>query len=269
MIEVDRFEEVTRIRMSIESGGKAVYWVAAYLVDGLLIDTGCPHTAEELGAFLQGQELRAVVNTHFHEDHVGADRLIRERFGVDVFAHPDSVPLIARRPELRPYQEYVWGYPEPCEVLPLGAVVETPRFRFEAIETGGHSAGHVCLVEMERGWCFSGDIFITDRPRVIRADEDAAGLVASMRLLAGLPTGRLVLFTSMGRVVPEGREALEACASYFEEAGERVRELARAGRTTEGIREELFAGGSSLAALTGGHFSTDNLIASLLEMGGA
>ncbi len=269
MIEVDRFEEVTRIRMSIESDGRAVYWVAAYLVDGLLIDTGCPHTAQELAAFLDGQELRLVVNTHFHEDHVGADHLIRQRFGVDIFAHPDSVPLINLVPELRPYQEYVWGYPKPCEALPLGQVIETPRFRFEVLEAGGHSAGHVCLVEMERGWCFSGDIFISERPRVIRADEDAAGLIASMRRLASLPTGRLVLFTSMGKIIPGGREALEACAAYLEETGTRVRELSRAGRTIEEIREGLFAGGSSLAALTGGHFSTDNLIASLLKTGNA
>lgn len=269
MIEIDEFEEVTRIRMSIEAEGRAVYWASAYLVDGLLVDTGPPHTAEELVAFLEGRGLRTVVNTHFHEDHVGADRLIHERFGTDILAHPDSVPLIGLVPELRPYQEYVWGYPEPCEALPLGPVIETPRFRFEALETGGHSAGHVCLVEMERGWCFSGDIFISERPRVIRADEDAAGLIESMRRLAALPTGRLVLLTSMGRIIPDGRKALEACIAYFEETGARVRELAGAGRSVDEIREELFAGGSSLAALTGGHFSTDNLIASLLVMEGA
>jgi hypothetical protein len=40
MIETASFEEVTQIRMSREIGGKPVYWVSAYLVDGLLIDTG-------------------------------------------------------------------------------------------------------------------------------------------------------------------------------------------------------------------------------------
>lgn len=54
MIEVDRFEEVIRIKMSIEADGKPVYWTTAYLVDGLLVDTGCAHTAEELVDFLEG-----------------------------------------------------------------------------------------------------------------------------------------------------------------------------------------------------------------------
>lgn len=48
MIEIGAFEEITQIRMSREIGGKPVYWVAAYLVDGLLIDTGCSYTAREL-----------------------------------------------------------------------------------------------------------------------------------------------------------------------------------------------------------------------------
>ena len=90
-----------------------------------------------------------------------------------------------------------------------------------------------------------------------------------MRRLAGLPTGRLVLFTSMGKIVPRGAKPSRPASPTSRRRGTRVRELARAGRTVEEIREELFAGGSSLAALTGGHFSTDNLIASLLKTGNA
>lgn len=266
MIEADRFEEITRIKMSIEADGKPVYWTTAYLVDGLLIDTGCSHTARELADFLEGEELRVVVNTHFHEDHVGANRLIRERFGVEIFAHPDAVPLIDRVPELHPYQEYVWGYPEPSQASPLGKVVETGGHHFDVIETGGHSAGHVALVEMERGWCFSGDIFITDTPKVIRADEDAQELVRSMRLLAGLPAQRLVLLASMGSIIPEGREALLACVDYLMEMAARAKALADLGRPIEDIRRQLFGEGSSLGVLTGGHFSTDNLVESLLKI---
>jgi len=48
MIETTVFEGITQIRMSREIGGNPVYWVAAYLVDGLLVDTGCSYTAENL-----------------------------------------------------------------------------------------------------------------------------------------------------------------------------------------------------------------------------
>jgi glyoxylase-like metal-dependent hydrolase (beta-lactamase superfamily II) len=104
MLEATHFEEVTQIRMSRELEGKAVYWVAAHLVDGLLVDTGCSHTAGELVDFLGEEDLRLVVNTHPHEDHTGADQEIMARFGVDIYAHPRSIPLIADRLELHPYR---------------------------------------------------------------------------------------------------------------------------------------------------------------------
>lgn len=265
MIETSPFEEVTRIKLSREVDGKPIYWVTAYLVDGLLIDTGPAYTATELADFLEGQRLDLVVNTHYHEDHVGADRLIMDRFGVPVYAHRDSVPRIGEVPRLNPYQEFVWDYPEPATVSTLGDTIVTERFNFEVIDTAGHCPGHVALFERSRGWCFSGDIFITERPKVIRADEDAAGLIASMRLLAGLDADRLVLFTSMGKIIPDGREALLACAGYLDGLGEQVRALAAQGLGPLEIREQIFGEGSTLAGFTGGHFSTDNLVASLLQ----
>jgi hypothetical protein len=45
VIEIQAFEEITQIRMSREIGGNPVYWVASYLVDGLLMDTGCSYRA--------------------------------------------------------------------------------------------------------------------------------------------------------------------------------------------------------------------------------
>jgi glyoxylase-like metal-dependent hydrolase (beta-lactamase superfamily II) len=151
MIETSLFEEVTQIRMSREISGKPVYWVAAYLVDGLLIDTGCNFTASELAAFLDGRPLHQIVNTHFHEDHIGGNRLLQEKFGIEILAPADSVPLIAREAKLFPYQEMVWGYPAPSETRPLPAVIRTERYTFDVIDTPGHSAGHVALVEKSLG----------------------------------------------------------------------------------------------------------------------
>ncbi len=98
MIEVDHLGEVTRVKMGREYQGRVLYWTAAYLVDGLLIDTGCPHTAEELTRFLEGQHLDLAVNTHHHEDHVGANHQLQQRFEIPIMASRESAPLIAQSP---------------------------------------------------------------------------------------------------------------------------------------------------------------------------
>lgn len=265
MIEVSRFEEVTQIKLSCEIGGRPIYWVAAYLVDGLLIDTGCKYTAEELANFLEGQELKLAVNTHHHEDHIGANHLLQQRFGIEIFAHRQAIPLIARTPELRSYQEMVWGYPKPSEVAPMPDTVETAHLRFKVIETPGHCDGHVVLVEPERGWCFSGDLFVSESPKVLRPEEELTGYISSMRRLLELETDRLILFTSIGRIIEDGRQALRVCIEYFEDLSRRAQDLEKRGLSLAAIRDELLGGESNFAQLTGGHYSSENLIRAALR----
>jgi len=266
MIEVNHFEEVTQIKLSREVGGRPIYWVAAYLVDGLLIDTGCRYTAEELADFLEGQELDLAVNTHHHEDHIGANRLIKQRFGIEIFAHPEAIPLIKDVPKLYPYEEMVWGCPESSEVAPLPDSLETAHLRFEVIETPGHCDGHVALVELKRGWCFSGDLFVSERPKVLRPEEDLSGYISSMRRLAELDTERLILFTSIGKIVEDGRKALESCVAYFEDLVRKAQDLERRGLSPAAICDDLFGGESHFARLTGGHYSSENLIRAALRV---
>jgi glyoxylase-like metal-dependent hydrolase (beta-lactamase superfamily II) len=266
MIETSCFEEVTQIRMSREINGKPLYWAAAYLVDGLLIDTGCSYTAGELLAFLDGRPVRQVVNTHFHEDHVGGNHLLKTRLGTAIYAPEDSIPFIGQKVKLFPYQEMVWGYPTPTKVEPLPAVIRTDRHVFDVIDTPGHSAGHAALVEKSRGWCFSGDIFSRERIKFIRPEEEMGETVASLRKLIALATDRLILFTSVGRIVEEGRQAVASCIAHIEGLSLSAKALQKEGRSIPEILERLFGGEHGFAQLTNGQYTTENLIRSVLRM---
>src|SRR5271157_3285449 len=180
MIETQDYEGVTQIRMSREMDGKPVYWVAAYLIDGMLVDTGCSYTSSELVAFLEEKDLRLVVNTHYHEDHMGGNHDIMSRYGVDIYAHTDSIPLISKRFDLYPYQEIAWGYPVPTMVKLVLPIIKTDNYEFKVIETPGHCKGHICLVESSKGWCFTGDLFARETPKFIRPEENIGEIVHSM-----------------------------------------------------------------------------------------
>jgi hypothetical protein len=60
---------ITRIHLARTFLGRPLYTVEAYLVDGLLIDTGCPATASELVAWCR---LLACAHAGLVEDARGA-----------------------------------------------------------------------------------------------------------------------------------------------------------------------------------------------------
>ncbi len=219
-------------------------------------------------SYLEKHPPKWVVNTHYHEDHIAANRLIQDRFGINLYAHPDSVPLIGRPASLFPYQEIVWGYPDPSEVLPIPQVIHTDKFTFEMIECPGHSKGHIALIERSKGWCFSGDIFAGGNLKFIRPEEDMGTTVVSQETLASLGTQRLILFTSSGRIVEDGRKALEECVGNVRALSRKAKDLQAQGRTVAEIMNALFGGEHPRAQSTDGQFATENLIRSVLKMEG-
>ena len=266
LLETTDFGDVTQIRLARTLDGNPLYTVCAYLVDGLLIDTGPAHTAGILADYLDDKHLRMAVNTHYHEDHVGGNRELIDRFGIDIYAHADAVSPICDPPAILTYQETVWGTPEKSAVLPLGKTIDTPRYSFDVIQTPGHSRGDVTLVEKNAGWCFTGDLIAAPKPRTARREEDVPAMIASLRALAAHPASTLTLFAAVGTVFENGRETLVTAAEYLEEIRRKAGVLSEEGHAPEDIVHELFGRETALKDLTEGDFSTENLIYSLLGL---
>jgi glyoxylase-like metal-dependent hydrolase (beta-lactamase superfamily II) len=271
MIKTEQYGEVTQIRMGRDSDGEVLYWAAAYLVDGLLIDTGSSHTAEELLTYLEDKRVDQAYITHYHEDHIGGCALLKQKLNLKIWAQPDTISLIKEAPSLHPYQELVWGYPDPADIQPLAEDrVKTENYSLQVVKTPGHSPDHSVLIEPGQGWCFSGDLFVSEKIKVLRPEEDIGVIIKSMKKLLGRdpdPGKEMTLFTSIGKVVPKGRKAIKACIGYLENLGIEARKLHyELGLSPEEIVERLFDGESSMAALTGDQFSSKNLVNSLLTM---
>jgi glyoxylase-like metal-dependent hydrolase (beta-lactamase superfamily II) len=133
------------------------------------------------------------------------------------------------------------------------------------IETPGHCPDHVSLVELAEGWCFTGDLFISREPKALRPEEDTHEIARSMKIMVDLPPKKLTLFTGLGNVVEDGREALHSCIDYIHRLSERARALERQGIPPGAIVNHLFGRESVLAGLTGGHISSENVVRALLR----
>jgi glyoxylase-like metal-dependent hydrolase (beta-lactamase superfamily II) len=273
MIKISQFGEITQFRMGRESQGQepwqppgqVFYWTSAYLVDGLLIDTGCPHTAEEFVRALEGRDIKLAVNTHYHEDHVGANYLLQQKFGIRILASRESIPLINEPHKQHTYQEVAWGIPVPTKVGLLPDKIETEHFHFDIVPTPGHSTGHIALVEPTHGWCFSADLFASREPKSVRPEEDMGDTARSMQKLVDLKTDQLILFTSLGNVVQDGREALRACIEYLKDLSVRAKQLEKQQLSAGAIRDKLFGRETILAGISEGDISAENMIRAVLR----
>ena len=263
MIAAQEFEEVLQIKLCRYPEFIPAATVSAYLVDGLLIDSGPAHTAEELAEFFRDKKISTVVNTHFHEDHIAANRLLQERYGVKIFAPPLSVNKINKPADLYPYQEEVWGYPIPSLVNPLGQGVNTEKFSLAVIPTPGHDRDHVCLFEPKRGWVFTGDLYVGSKPVVCRPMDDQWQIIKDLKTVRDLKPR--ILFPAPSSVIMEPEEKLNKVIDHLEGLGRRVVELYRQGLNTEDIRQHIFGEENPSAMRTQNQFSSKNMVISFLK----
>lgn len=265
MIRIRQYGPVTQIRMARRLAGRPLYWTSAYLVDGLLIDTGCSRTAGELVAALDGSSLTQVVNTHHHEDHVGGNAAIGARFGVHVKIHPLGIEQL-RHPDaaLPLYRQVVWGKPAPYDPQPLGDRIATDRYDFRVLHAPGHSADQVVLFEERTGWLFSADLYLRERVKYLRRDERLDESLQSLRKIAALPVTRL--FCGLGAVIDDGGGALRGKLAYWEETCHRVAELHAAGYSAVSIRRTLLGAEGFMCWVSAGDFAKQHLVNEALRM---
>lgn len=189
-------------------------------------------------------DLKAIVLTHAHFDHIGFAERARRDFGIPVFAHELEVDL-ARRPwsyqtersplcyAWRPGSVRVisafaaWGafWPEPIHELRTyqdGDVLDVPGSP-RVVYTPGHTFGHCSLHLPERDALIAGDALVTldpyttkKGPRLVAraATADSRLALASLDRIAD--TGATVLLPGHGE-------------PWFDTAAEAARQARRAG----------------------------------------
>ena len=224
-----------------------------YIVDGgdglTVIDAGVPTSWHSFGTALRRlgktlDDVRALVLTHGHFDHVGfADRL-REHTGIPVWVHADDIPL-TRNPRRYAHERArslyfvtqvqalpivfsllrarAW-WPRPIasarpferDVLPVPGA---PR----VVPTPGHTLGHCALHLADRDCLIAGDALVTLDPYTARrgprlvakaATADSARALGSLDALA--ETDARTVLTGHGE---PWRGGVESAVARAREAG--------------------------------------------------
>lgn len=128
---------------------------------GAVIDPG--GNAERILAYIKKENLdiRYVLNTHGHGDHIGADDEVRDGTGAPLYIHAaDADMLTDARKNLSAFMGYQ-ALARPADVLLHGGEeITVGDIKLKVVCTPGHSAGGVCFVG--EGFVFSGDALFAD-----------------------------------------------------------------------------------------------------------
>ncbi len=269
MIRLQAVGEVVRIELARTLLGRGRYWTTAYWVDGLLIDSGCAYTAKELLSALRNYEVRAIVNTHSHEDHIGANGWLQGQDpNLPIFAHPKAIAVLADpqgEQPLQAYRRFFWGMPLPSRGMAIedGEEIRGRTNSFQVIYTPGHKEDHVCLYQPQKGWLFSGDLFVGGKDRALGQGYHIWEIIASLKKIAQLPLEWL--FPGSARVRQNPLPEIQAKIAYYEELGEKILAYHRKGWEISAIADRLLGGRMWIEWITAGHFSRRNLVLSYLE----
>ncbi len=144
-------------------------WIASEGGSALVVDPG--DEAAKAAAYVekQGLKVEAILLTHAHLDHVGAVAELEELWNVDTYLHPDDRYLIdgldeaCERYGLPPMRR-----PQRLRDLAGGDVFRAGSLELTAVETPGHSPGHVVFAGpgfvIVGDLIFAGSVGRTDLP---------------------------------------------------------------------------------------------------------
>jgi glyoxylase-like metal-dependent hydrolase (beta-lactamase superfamily II) len=223
-------------------------WYLVEADDGLtIVDAGTSRSWDSLHDALAGlgrsrADVRALVLTHGHFDHVGFAERARHELGIPVYVHDDDVPLTRhpwRYDHERARTRYLLTQPRALPIVatflrhrafwppPVRSVVRyadnggplpvpgSPT----VVPTPGHTLGHCALHLADRGVVLAGDAIVTldpytgrTGPRLVAraATVDSERNRASLDALAA--TGARVVLTGHGAPWTDGAEAAVAAA---------------------------------------------------------
>jgi glyoxylase-like metal-dependent hydrolase (beta-lactamase superfamily II) len=145
-------------------------WIVGDDSEVIVIDAA--HDAAAIADAVGDRELRAIVCTHAHNDHVNAAPALAERTGAPILLHPDD--------------RVVWDLTHPGRApdgeLADGQAITIAGTELTVIHTPGHAPGAVCLYAADLGVVFTGDTLFHGGPGATgRSYSDYPTIVKSIR----------------------------------------------------------------------------------------
>jgi glyoxylase-like metal-dependent hydrolase (beta-lactamase superfamily II)/8-oxo-dGTP pyrophosphatase MutT (NUDIX family) len=199
--------------------------------DFVLLDPGSPYEDERAALreyvdelLADGRNLREIILTHLHPDHVAGANDLREHLG-------GRVPVAAHRLTAEPLA----GKVRVDRLLEEGDLVELggdPPLTLRAMHTPGHTRGHLSFYEERTGALLTGDNIVGIGSVLIDPPEgDMRDYFATLERYRALPH-LSVLFGGHGPAVGSPRAKIDEYVAHRRERERRILAAVREGART-------------------------------------
>lgn len=120
----------------------------SYVIGETLIDPGSGMDIDYLKASISEagvdmNDIKRIVNTHCHYDHMGADKQLQDEYGYEIYMHPLDKKLVEQKDD-EATVALSFGTTTPdldIKELNEGDIIED----YEVLHTPGHTQGGICL----------------------------------------------------------------------------------------------------------------------------
>jgi glyoxylase-like metal-dependent hydrolase (beta-lactamase superfamily II) len=214
--------------------------------DGLvMVDGGLAANSDALLAAIAretgGQQVRLLVNTHWHADHTGSNETVGQR-GATIVAHPNTRRWLSSR-VYREQQDRVYP-PRPADALPVRTVAgpETLVAGATRIDVGplppAHTNGDLYVFLPEANVLMVGDVLTVGRYPVMDYSTGGwiGGLIDAATALLGIADERTRIVPGLGPI--QSRTDLQAETEMLTAVRDRVWTMIRESKGMQEIARE-------------------------------
>ncbi len=186
-----------------------------YIINDLMIDTGQSHMQKEVLKIVKDYGIKKVVLTHHHEDHSGNAAAVKSNSGAKVYGNELTKEKMKTSFKILPYQKYVWGKSTPLTIDLLPEKIETGMGEIIPVHTPGHAKDHTSFFLKNAGVLFSGDLYLADKIKFFRSDEDVNAQILSLKKVLKLDFD--ILLCSHYPKLRNGKTRIKCKLDFLEE----------------------------------------------------
>ncbi|MCP4670281.1 MAG: MBL fold metallo-hydrolase [Desulfobacula sp.] len=238
------FKGIQGFKLGCSLFGPPMMTVYCYTFGDVMIDTGFAHMQKETLGIAKHYNIKRIFLTHHHEDHSGNAATIKREVDADVYGNCLTIQKMFVPFKILPYQKYMWGDTTPLTIKAFPENIETDMGVMIPVHTPGHSKDHTVYYIKDAGVLFSGDLYLGDKIKFFRVDEDLGLQISSLKKILTLDFQTLLC--AHHPKLDHGKNHIENKLEFLEELYGNIVELREKGYSqrqifkTLSLKEDLF-----------------------------